>query len=832
MIKTSRAVCAFLQLVVSHTLGRLLCVAIVAFACAPSTYAAVTSIGDVLPIDKQNTSQIEGLPPAGNEYNDDADPDMQDEWESNDVIPGYEAFDAGIVVGQKLPQGGRLDIDSNSILRYQTMIIGDEGTVNGVIRKGTGRVLITGIEAMFSNMPTFPDALDPSLPDGFAVLPEDLREPDVGFDLFVGRAGVGTLDILAGGRAEIQDAVIIGDQLGSLGKLKVDGFASLLVSGGYLSGDALDADPHQMIIGRRGRGELTISNRGIVVSEAPPSSSNTQATVGAVIGSDRFDEDIPELGGEGVVTVDGFGPEGIVGATWIIGGSLQVGSFHDAQEGLLGDFDGDTVQYTSEAGQGDLYVKNGGLVQLRNAIDADPEQDELLMVIGRFGRVILDNGTIDLGAGLEDGGREDNIQVLNDGVISGTGRINTGVFNNRYRGEVRVDAGQSLIINATSEVVNPQDLPPAVNFGVMRILGTVDQPAYFEFERAPDAPTEAGQPFRNLRVTRPVGSSPTETFGGLISAQHSRMIFRTASGNEDPIQARLPALENSSMIAFTAGMNYVVGNVLNLPGPVMPLVDPGIVRISGPGTRVIFENDFVNAGDLQLAGGGTFEVLQRHSFVTSGNLDITLGPNFPMPAITTAGDVGIAGKLTVRLSGFTPGSLALGSTFEIISASGQLGGVDISDPLHPLPDLTKAPLFTTLDFPNLTSFGLPADAVFQPIYLSDSVLLTVFSTIGFIGADFNGDNFVDFDDLEIWKDNKGITMGATILQGDANHDGRVDGTDYLLWFSQFNMPPTPIPGAGGGSGGGSGSGFVPEPCSLVMLSMASMLAMVYRRRRA
>jgi hypothetical protein len=71
------------------------------------------------------------------------------------------------------------------------------------------------------------------------------------------------------------------------------------------------------------------------------------------------------------------------------------------------------------------------LVQIRTAIDADPEEDDLLMVIGRFGRVILDNGTIDLGAGLIDGGRTDNIQVLNDGVISGSGRINSNVRRTR-----------------------------------------------------------------------------------------------------------------------------------------------------------------------------------------------------------------------------------------------------------------------------------------------------------------------------------------------------------------------------------------------------------------
>jgi hypothetical protein len=61
------------------------------------------------------------------------------------------------------------------------------------------------------------------------------------------------------------------------------------------------------------------------------------------------------------------------------------------------------------------------------------------------------------------------------------------------------------------------------------------------------------------------------------------------------------------------------------------------------------------------------------------------------------------------------------------------------------------------------------------------------------------------------------------LQGDANGDGAVNGTDYLIWFSQLGMPP--MPGAGSGSS-------VPEPASLAMLSIAAMLALAFGRRRA
>ena len=59
------------------------------------------------------------------------------------------------------------------------------------------------------------------------------RPDDIGFDLFVGRFGNGVLQLALGGRAEIQDAVIVGDQSGSVGTLIIDGFDSFLQSGGF-----------------------------------------------------------------------------------------------------------------------------------------------------------------------------------------------------------------------------------------------------------------------------------------------------------------------------------------------------------------------------------------------------------------------------------------------------------------------------------------------------------------------------------------------------------------------------------------------------------------------
>ena len=173
----------------------------------------------------------------------------------------------------------------------------------------------------------------------------------------------------------------------------------------------------------------------------------------------------------------------------------------------------------------------------------------------------------------------------------------------------------------------------------------------------------------------------------------------------------------------------------------------------------------------------------------------------------------------MTLSGFSPGELEVGDTFEIMSVAGDIGGVDASDPLRPRPDLSLFPVFQEVDIlPGLTSFGLPADAVMIPIFTENSILLGIRSILGLIGADFNGDGVVDLADLAILEANIGITMGATPLQGDADRDGDVDGDDFLLW--QRTIGPVPA----GGFGSHAALANVPEPAG-VALFVSGMLAL-------
>jgi DNA-binding beta-propeller fold protein YncE len=89
-----------------------------------------------------------------------------------------------------------------------------------------------------------------------------------------------------------------------------------------------------------------------------------------------------------------------------------------------------------------------------------------------------------------------------------------------------------------------------------------------------------------------------------------------------------------------------------------------------------------------------------------------------------------------------------------------------------------------------------------------------------VPGDFNGDQFVDADDLAAWTTNFGDDSGqATLDMGDADADGDVDGSDFLIW--QRNVS----------SNSGSLAQAVPEP-QIAILAMIAVLAAAIISRRA
>jgi hypothetical protein len=89
-----------------------------------------------------------------------------------------------------------------------------------------------------------------------------------------------------------------------------------------------------------------------------------------------------------------------------------------------------------------------------------------------------------------------------------------------------------------------------------------------------------------------------------------------------------------------------------------------------------------------------------------------------------------------------------------------------------------------------------------------------FTTAITLPADFDVDLDVDNIDLGLWRQAFGASSG-----GDANHDGRSDGTDFLIWQTERGMSVAPVPAAS-----------VPEPTAIGLVTVTVFLACIWQRR--
>lgn len=267
---------------------------------------------------------------------------------------------------------------------------------------------------------------------------------------------------------------------------------------------------------------------------------------------------------------------------------------------------------------------------------------------------------------------------------------------------------------------------------------------------------------------------------------------------------------NEGTLAFTAGTNLLSGDVTNAA--------LGEIVLSG-GSDTTFDGDLLNQGTLNFVplgtapDGSTLTILGNYSIAASGSLFVDLlgsANGLSQSYLTVAGDVELGGLLSVDL--FTTPSSPLapqdGDVFTLIQSSSTLSGA-----------------FNALALPSLgPGLGWMLD------YSNSAFSLVVTDDVA-IGADFNGDGIVDSADLDIWRNNFGIDMGATGLMGDADGNGTVDSIDYFLILNQLGGPG--MPGAGSLLGGDlGGPTAVPEPATAVLALVASLggLALVRRKR--
>ena len=344
--------------------------------------------------------------------------------------------------------------------------------------------------------------------------------------------------------------------------------------------------------------------------------------------------------------------------------------------------------------------------------------------------------------------------LISAGVIRGTGTVDADLTN-QVGGEVRVAAGESLVVSGSSHV----------NAGVFEAIGG------------------------EIRV---IGGMTNATSTGLITGRDATLRFNGG-------------LINHGAVAFSTGISDVHGDIFNTGSVIVSgnaiatfyedVVNSNFINVSIGSTAVFFGGLFGNgvsgAGAVFLEGDtrpgaspGTMSFGGDVNFGVFSRLDIELGgptAGTEFDEVSITGDATLAGTLDVSLiEGFNP---QLGDAFKIFTANRITGAFDTE---------------------NLPALG--GIFAFDISYSPTDVVLNVI--VQLLIGDANNDGQVTGADLIAVQQNFGdIGPFDGLLLGDANDDGQVTGADLIAVQQNFGNVLVPA----------SESAPVPEPTSLALL---------------
>jgi T5SS/PEP-CTERM-associated repeat protein len=620
-----------------------------------------------------------------------------------------------------------------------------------------------------------------------------------GADLVIGNAGAGEVLVDDFANVFIQDDLLVGDDINSLGNFEIDGLGTIfdvndrvdvgnagdgviLVTGGArvfaddtvvgtmatgegrltISGQfTFWRQPNSLTIGDAGRGTLQ------VFSQAELESFN------GVIGDDT--------GSIGIVEIDG------VGSTWDITGFMSVGVNGQAWMDISG---GGRVTNSSTARLatqpvGEAHVEVRGLQSLWDIGSA--------LTVGEFGFAtlkVLDGGRVTTGSNV----------IIGD--------------NTNSRGEVTVDGENSVWeITGTLDVSQPGEAKLTISNG-----GHVTATGVLRVAAAGELHLDGG------RITSPTGTGLTNNGlvrgggdivanvsnastgevriaagdalvmhgtlanAGLIDIQGGELEVFGATTNSVDIDVRGGTLRfQSGLTNLLASQFAIVGGDVDVFGAFVNNLG-GQVVVGGE-SHAAFHDAFTNNGSLLVTAGSELLTLENLGMGGGGSLIVELGDSLldGFGQVQVGNTATVAGTLQVDLvGGFEPQA---GDTFQIVTAG-----------------VARSGTFATENLPVLGG-GLTWDVIYNPM----SIVLSVIGPGGITG-DFNDDGVVDAADYVMWRKFNG---SSATLPNDSS-PGQVDINDYEDWAENF--------GATAGSGGNAGE-TVPEPRSVfVVLSALVSLA--------
>jgi cyclophilin family peptidyl-prolyl cis-trans isomerase len=312
-----------------------------------------------------------------------------------------------------------------------------------------------------------------------------------------------------------------------------------------------------------------------------------------------------------------------------------------------------------------------------------------------------------------------------------------------------------------------------------------------------DDGTRDGGPFFNYNASTDTSGNPTDGVPYLHGGSQDILVVINQAKQVDYLGANLITTLNSSL-TFRDRDAFIDTGTSFSGNPVYGL-GIGVGRTLGIREGFSLNRDLTNDGTLAPGEQLGSITVQNYVQFVDGTLKIQLAgttADTQYDRIVATGTATINGTLDVSfLTGFNP---SVGNTFTFLTAT-QITGT-----------------FLYYDLPNLAS-GLVWHISKTP---------TAY-TLSIVAADFDRDGVVDMSDYVLWRNTK--NMNVTPYSGaDANGDGFVNDADYAIWRSSFGD----VRGTASGAGSGSlVSGGVPEPASVLLISIGFLSFFSSRHRR-
>jgi T5SS/PEP-CTERM-associated repeat protein len=728
---------------------------------------------------------------------------LESNWtNSGNLIVGYQGV-------------GTLNVQNEATVLSGSAILGDFGTGDGLAtvgvgsrwtntgelrvgNQGVGSLLIGGRVTNNAGYIGYSNAVPNK--SGSVSVSGAGAEWTSASDLYVGFSGKGTLSVSSGGKVTSNKAAI-GYHNTSNGKATISGPGSIWITSGFV-----------FDVGTDGTGTLEILNGGTL-------STNTNAIVGflsngngaveiAGTGSTWTNTGVVTIGqsGTGKLTVKGGGSlnttsDLIVGSSGtlnILGGTIAARSLVTTTSGGTFNFQSGTIHLTSDQ----VLVPDSDLGKV---LSADPT------FVGEK-HLVLD-GTATLYMPLElDGGSISVGQLVNAshldlqrGTLNLTNQAVTVQAGGLFGDRLRLEPG--VTINVFSGVTN---------HGLIEGSGILGGPLTNATDGEIRATAGNSLTFTGASATN---SGDIRLIGGL--AEFAGPLTNTATGRitgRGTFSAGGAGLTNNGHIALSSGISDVFGDVVNdtanasrgitVSGNADVTFWDDVNNVAGSlfrvsdGSSATFFGTYSGAGISGLGGNVYFEA------------DVTPGASPAIASFDGNVSFGPASSLAIELGGTVAGSqydrivvggqLALGGTLEISLINGFVPTAGQTFDFLVGSNVVGA--FSSVELPSLP--GLTWDR---------SQLATgMLTVLPDLPGDFNHNGVVDGADYVIWRKNPG---------------GVYTQNDYNIWRAHFGQ--TLGSGSAGYPQGASvepRSAAVPEPTTVAIASLAFGLSVLRSRK--